>query len=109
MDAPFASAFRVRGAPGLSPGVLCLVTVLQFAEDLTDRQAAAMAVWAIDWKYVVGAELTGTDFDASVLSQFRSRLADTAWNGWSSTVSLSTAVSRGWSRPGASSGPIPPM
>jgi hypothetical protein len=45
-DEPFADAFGVRGAPGLSPGVLSLVTVLQFAEDLTDRQAAAMAVRA---------------------------------------------------------------
>ena len=62
-DEPFADAFGVRGAPGLSPGVLSLVTVLQFAEDLTDRQAAAMAVRAIDWKYALGAELTDTGFD----------------------------------------------
>ncbi|MGW3985454.1 transposase, partial [Streptomyces mirabilis] len=74
-DEPFADAFGARGAPGLSPGVLSLVTVLQFAEDLTDRQAAAMAVRAIDWKYALGAELTDTGFDASVLSRFRSRLA----------------------------------
>ncbi|WP_406723496.1 IS1182 family transposase [Streptomyces sp. GD-15H] len=75
-DEPFADAFGVRGAPGLSPAVLSLVTVLQFAEDLTDRQAAAMAVRAIDWKYAIGAELTDTGFDASVLSRFRARLAD---------------------------------
>jgi len=31
-DEPFSAAFGVRGAPGLSPGVLSLVTVLQFAE-----------------------------------------------------------------------------
>ncbi|MFF9511284.1 IS1182 family transposase [Streptomyces sp. NPDC014724] len=74
-DEPFAEAFGVRGTPGLSPGVLSLVTVLQFAEDLTDRQAAAMAVRAIDWKYALGAELTDTGFDASVLSRFRARLA----------------------------------
>ncbi|MCX4869537.1 IS1182 family transposase [Streptomyces sp. NBC_00825] len=76
VDEPFADAFGVRGAPGLSPGVLSLVTVLQFAEDLIDRQAAAMAVRAIDWKYALGAELTDTGFDASVLSRFRARLAD---------------------------------
>ena len=75
VDEPFADAFGVRGAPGLSPGALSLVTVLQFAEDLTDRQAAAMAVRAIDWKYALGAELTDTGFDASVLSRFRARLA----------------------------------
>jgi transposase len=74
-DEPFAGAFGVRGAPGLSPGVLSLVTVLQFTENLTDRQAAAMAVRAIDWKYAIGAELTDTGFDATVLSRFRTRLA----------------------------------
>ena len=37
-DEPFASAFGVRGAPGLSPGVLCLVTVLQPVEQLDAQQ-----------------------------------------------------------------------
>ncbi|MFE3866053.1 transposase [Streptomyces goshikiensis] len=46
-----------------------------FAEGLTDRQAAAMPVRAIDWKYALGTELGDTGFDASVLSKFRSRLA----------------------------------
>ena len=39
-DEQFAAAFGVRGRPGWSPGRLMLVTVLQFAEHLTDRQAA---------------------------------------------------------------------
>ncbi|WP_216373105.1 transposase [Streptomyces tailanensis] len=74
-DDPFAEAFGVRGAPGLSPGVLSLVTVLQFAENLTDRQAAAMAIRAIDWKYGLGMELADTGFDHSVLPRFRARPA----------------------------------
>src|SRR5436190_13170155 len=75
-DEPFAGAFGTRGAPGLSPGVLSLVTVLQFDENLTDRQAAAMAVRAIDWKYAMGAELSDTGFDHTVLPRFRTRLAE---------------------------------
>jgi hypothetical protein len=39
-DAEFVPAFGVRGRPGWSPGRLALVTVLQMAENLTDRQAA---------------------------------------------------------------------
>ncbi|MCC9306126.1 IS1182 family transposase [Kitasatospora sp. RB6PN24] len=75
-DEPFASAFGVRGAPGLSPGMLALVTVLQFAENLTDRQAAGMAVRAIDWKYALGLELTDPGFDFTVLAKFRARLVE---------------------------------
>ena len=75
-DEPFVEAFGVRGAPGLPPALLSLVTVLQFAEDLTDRQAAAMAVRAIDWKYAIGMELGATGFDDSVLARFRARLVE---------------------------------
>src|SRR5919112_3785982 len=39
-DEQFVSAFGLRGKPGISPGQLALVTVLQFVENLTDRQAA---------------------------------------------------------------------
>jgi hypothetical protein len=48
------SAFGVRGRPGISPGQLALVTVLQFAENLTDRQAADAVRARIDWKYLLG-------------------------------------------------------
>ncbi|MFI6449690.1 IS1182 family transposase [Kitasatospora sp. NPDC050543] len=75
-DEPFASAFGVRGAPGLSPGMLALVAVLQFAENLTDRQAAGMVVRAIDWKYAIGLELTDPGFDFTVLAKFRARLVE---------------------------------
>ena len=48
-DEAFAGVYGTRGAPGTAPAQLAAVTVLQFAENLTDRQAAAMAVRAIDW------------------------------------------------------------
>jgi transposase len=48
--------------------------VLQFLEDLTDRQAADAVRSRIDWKYALGLELTDAGFDFSVLSEFRSRL-----------------------------------
>ncbi|MEU5307075.1 IS1182 family transposase [Streptomyces noursei] len=73
-DEPFTGAFGVRGAPGMAPAVLSLVTVLQFTENLTDRQAAVMAVRAIDWKYALGMELADAGFDFTVLSKFRARI-----------------------------------
>ena len=73
-DGAFIDAFGVRGRPGISPGQLAMVTVLQFAENLTDRQAADAVRGRIDWKYCLGLDLTDPGFDFSVLSQFRTRL-----------------------------------
>jgi transposase len=55
-DEAFAAAFGVRGRPGWSPGRLVLVTALQFAENLTDRQAAEAVRVRIDWKYCLGLD-----------------------------------------------------
>ena len=53
-----------------------MVTVLQFAENLTDRQAADAVRGRIDWKYALGLELTDPGFDHTVLTGFRRRLID---------------------------------
>ncbi|WP_283293485.1 IS1182 family transposase [Rhodococcus sp. IEGM 1351] len=75
-DERFAAAFGVRGKPGISPAQLAMVTVLQFAENLTDRQAAEAVRARIDWKYCLALELDDPGFDFTVLSQFRTRLLD---------------------------------
>ena len=73
-DEQFAGLFAGRGRPGLSPARLVWVLVLQFSEDLTDRQAAEAVRSRIDWKYLLGLELEDPGFDFSVLSEFRDRL-----------------------------------
>lgn len=73
-DQAFAPLFSQRGQPGAAPACLALVTVMQFAEGLSDRQAANAVRGHIDWKYALGLELTDPGFDASVLSEFRTRL-----------------------------------
>ncbi|WP_329535432.1 transposase [Streptomyces sp. NBC_01450] len=75
-DAEFAEAFGSRGRPGWSPGQLALVTVLQFTENLTDRAAAHRVLYGMDLKYALGLELDDPGFDASVLSEFRTRLVE---------------------------------
>jgi transposase len=75
-DAEFAGMFGVRGRPGLSPGQLALVSVLQYAENLSDRQAADAVRGRIEWKYALGLELEDAGFDFSVLSGFRARLVE---------------------------------
>ena len=73
-DAEFAPAFGVRGRPGWSPGRLALVTVMQMAENLTDRQAADAVRDKISWKYALGLDLEDEGFDPSVLCEFRTRV-----------------------------------
>lgn len=73
-DTEFAAAFADCGPEGWSPGRLMLVTVLQAAEGLTDRQAAEAVRDKLSWKYALGLALTDTGFDASILSEFRTRL-----------------------------------
>jgi transposase len=73
-DTFFAPLFAVRGRPAETPWRLALVTVMQFAEGLPDRQAAEAVRARIDWKYALGLDLTDAGFDFSVLSEFRARL-----------------------------------
>ncbi|MFI8879501.1 IS1182 family transposase [Streptomyces sp. NPDC055243] len=75
-DEQFVEAFPSRGGPGLSPGMLALVSVLQYAENLTDRQAAEQVKGRIDWKYALSLELEDPGFDFSVLCGFRARLIE---------------------------------
>jgi len=44
-----------------------MASVLQFSENLTDRQAAEAVRDRITWKYALGLELEDPGFDASVL------------------------------------------
>jgi transposase len=57
-DVQFAELFATRGRPAVSPARLALVSVLQFAEGLSDRQAADAVRGRIDWKYALGLELS---------------------------------------------------
>ena len=73
-DQAFVSLFPTRGQPAEAPWRLALVTVLQFAEGLSARQAAEAVRSRIDWKYLLGLEINDAGFDYSILSEFRARL-----------------------------------
>lgn len=74
-DSDFAHLFVPhQGRPAESPGGLALVTVMQFAEGLSDRQAAEAVRARIDWKYALGLPLEDPGFHYSVLSEFRDRV-----------------------------------
>ena len=73
-DEDFAALFPSTGQPALAPWRLALVSIFQFLENLTDRQAANAVRGRVDWKYALGLELEDPGFDFSVLSEFRTRL-----------------------------------
>jgi transposase len=70
----FAALFPTWGQPGLPPWRLALITIMQFREQLSDRQAAEAVRARIDWKYLLSLELSDPGFNYSVLSEFRDRL-----------------------------------
>lgn len=73
-DEDVADLFPAIGQPALAPWRLALVTMFQFSENLTDRQAADAVRGRVDWKYALGLELEDPGFDFSVLIEFRDRL-----------------------------------
>jgi hypothetical protein len=75
-DDEFAALYPTIGQPAASPSRLAMVTVLQYMENLTDRQAADAVRSRIDWKYSLDLELTDPGFHYSVLSEFRQRLLE---------------------------------
>jgi transposase len=70
----FRNLYPTRGQPALPAWRLALVTVFQFLEHLSDRQAADAVRGRIDWKYALGLDLTDSGFHFSVLTEFRARL-----------------------------------
>jgi transposase len=89
-DELFAALYPERGQPAAAPWRLALVSVLQFLEDLPDRQAADAVRGRIDWKYALSLDLTDPGFDFSVLSEFRDRLVE----GGQETLLLETLLVR---------------
>src|SRR5258708_23066286 len=73
-DPMFAPLFSLRGRPAEAPWRLALVSVMQFAERLSDRKAADAVRGRIDWKYALRRRLDNPGFEASALCGFPARL-----------------------------------
>src|SRR5919197_573797 len=74
-DTLFADLYSRRGCPvAIAPWRLALVTVMQYIEGLTDRQAADAVRRCIDWKYTLSLELSDPGFHFTLFHDFRERL-----------------------------------
>jgi transposase len=73
-DDLFARVSAEVGQPAIPPWRLALVSVVQCAENLSDRQAAEAVRARIDWKDALSLSLDDGGFYSSVLSECRDRL-----------------------------------
>src|SRR4051794_5053525 len=78
-DEMFAALFPKSGQPATAPWRLALISVFQYVEGLSDRQAAEAVRSRIDWKYSLGLELADPGFYFSVLSGVRGRPPGGGW------------------------------
>jgi len=99
-DEDFAALYPIKGQPAYGAWRLAIVTVLQYAEGLTDRQAADAVRERIDWKYALGLELIDPGFDFSVLSEFRTRLIESQQETLLLDRLLEVCKQRGWLKAG---------
>jgi hypothetical protein len=79
---------------------LALITLVQFMEGLSDRQAADAVRTRIDWKYLLCLELTDRAFDHTVLSEFRTRLLVHGAERRRFDAILTRATEHGWVKAG---------
>jgi transposase len=99
-DESFAALYPQRGQPAYAPWRLAVGTILQYADNLTDRQAADAVRARIDWKYCLGLELTDEGFDFSLLSEFRQRLVEEDADRLLLDRLLDICQQRGWLKAG---------
>lgn len=68
--------FQLLGQPAQSPWRLALICIMQYIENLSDRQIAEAVRGRIDWKDALCLPLNDPGFDFSILSKFRQRLIE---------------------------------
>jgi len=108
-DEMFAPLFSQRGRPAEAPWRLALVSVMQFAERLSDRRAADTVRARIDWKYALGLPLDDSGFDSTVLCEFRARLLEGGSEQYLLDTVLTICRDRGGCMRAVVSGPTRPM
>ena len=95
-DEHFLSCYPKTGQLAEQPWRLAMMSVIQYRENSTDRQAAEALKTRIDLKYALSLELTDPGFDFSVLSEFRGRLQAHGAEEVIVTAFLDLCRKKGW-------------
>jgi len=73
-DAQFTDLYREGGRYPISPRMLACISILQFMQPVSDRQAVENTIMRRDWRIALGLTPDYDGFDPSVLCNFRKRL-----------------------------------
>ena len=65
-----------NGRPSLPPSLMCGVTLLQFYDDVSDREAVQRVLYDLRWKVALNLPLDYAGFDPSSLCNYRRRLLE---------------------------------
>jgi transposase len=95
-DELFRVVSSTEGQPALHPWQIALVSIMQFMENLSDRQAAQAVRARIDGKDALGLELSDEGLHSSVLSEFRTRLVQGSLAQALLDTLLKRCQDRGW-------------
>ena len=95
-DEQFMELYPQSGQLAEQPWRLAIMSIIQYMENYTDRQAAEALKTRIDLKYALSLELTDPGFDFSVLSEFRSRLIEGGLEEVILTALLNICKEKGW-------------
>jgi transposase len=95
-DEQWSELFSDKGRPGESPGQLAMLLVLQYLENLSDRQVAEQLGARLDWKYLLGMELEAEGIRFQKLSEFRERLVSGNKSEIFLDKLLQELVAKGW-------------
>jgi hypothetical protein len=104
-DGDFADLYPALGQPAYAPWRLALVTLMQFREGLSDRQAAEAVRGRIDWKYLLALDLADPGFDHSLCASSGADCSSTGPGSACSAASWTRRARAGCSRRGAGSAP----
>ena len=63
-----------QGKPSIPPSLMCAVLILQYFDNVSDREAADRVRYDLRWKMALDLPLDDVGFHYSSLSRFRSRL-----------------------------------
>jgi len=87
---------ETQGKPGIPPSLMSGVLILQYFDDVSDRETAERVRFDLRWKLALGLPLDYRGFHYSSLCRFRSRLVEHSQERYAFDKLLQLAIAAGF-------------